>query len=468
MKRGVLAGIVLALLFVALGTPVAVAAQEFPLAGTDTHAYVLSLEEAAGAASKGGTEDVAEPTMDPVETPEPTTEPTAEPTPGEEATSEPTSSPTPAPPRGPSLEVAGSATLLLNEETPEVRIIWNGATPENVAGYVWSYGVSDGSLSIFNISYDSKRLELPAGALNGHIRAAGTYVVHCQPVDDEQKAATPGASTHLTVEASARQLTISASKPFPVAAGSSLELMPDIGDAAAEVVRYEWKPSGSNPGGSTCRIYSVSAGATRYTCTAVLEGGERITGTILVTGSELEGVPRAGTVGAGGPESLSVSWSNGPPAQNLAYVWRVRGETGVDLSAYSGPALPMDALRALSPRTNPYVVTCQAYDGHSNIGHAASFNVRASGNPGVSASRADARSSTSPTSMVGASQTAQSGTAPSPARQVGEEQSPAAHPTGPIPDTGDEAEPVVWFLLLVLGAAALGWAARRWVRGTQD
>lgn len=286
----------------------------------------------------------------------------------------------PEPPAEPgtrlSLEVDGSSSTALNEETPAVLIRWSNGTPADLAGYVWSFGNSDSALSIFNISYDSQLSSLPAGSLNGQLSAAGSYILRCQAIDIDQEPIGPFAQIVLHVEQPLHQLTITANRNFPVAAGTSVDLVPSLGDSASRAVRYEWKPSGTVAANGTCRVASVAPGSVRYTCTAVLEGGSRITATTIVTGTELVGSRHLFSISDPAKEApLTVSWSNGAPSSGLSYVWGVRDDTRVDLSHYTGMQLPASALSDLAVRSNPYTVTCQAYRKGAPLGQPVTFHV---------------------------------------------------------------------------------------------
>lgn len=346
-----------------------------------------------------------EPTADTASSePDPTAEPTADAEPTESAadptqapdhtpaTDEPSPTDTPEPPAAtdvpsadtdqPTLEIAAGQTIYLHQETPTIKIRWPHGMPSNVAGYVWSYTTDGGTAQVFYVTYDPNSTTLAAGALNGHISAPGSYVICCQPVDASQEPASDSAAVNLYVEQSSTELTISADRSFPVPAGASLTLTAHVGQQNSDVVRYEWKPAGTGSGDRICRINSVAAGPVRYTCTAVLRSGQRITGTLVVTGTELIATNRSVTLDSH-TAPLTAVWSNGVPEGNIHYNWSVRGEAGTDLTQRGSISLPAPYLATLPARENPYTISCQAYKGKSAIADPATFQVRVPANSTV-------------------------------------------------------------------------------------
>lgn len=321
------------------------------------------------------------PSSEPTDSSEPSEEPSQEPTEEPIPTAEPTASvPAQILAEAPSLEMSAGQTIYLNQETPSIKIKWKNGIPDTVAGYVWSFSTGSASRQVFYVTYDPNSTSLAAGALNGHVNSAGTYRIWCQPVDADQEPAAGVASIELYVEASECELTISASHSMPVAAGSQITLNAHTGNLSSQVSRYEWKPSGAGSGGSVCKVESVAAGPVRYTCTAVLKSGQRITGTLVVTGTELIASQRSITLGMDAPvQALSVAWSNGTPDGSIRYRWSVRGESSADLSAYYGMTLPTRYLSDLKSRSNPYTISCQPYIGAAELGSPATMQVRVSG-----------------------------------------------------------------------------------------
>lgn len=343
-----------------------------PTASAEEPAYDPSAAEEAPSE-----EPSAEPTADePVEEmPQETSEPAPGPT-------EPAPSAAPAPTEEPSsaqdvpvLEIAAGQTIYLHQETPSIKVRWKHGVPSSIAGYVWSYSVPGGTDQVFYVTYDPSSTVLAAGALNGHINAPGTYEVRCQPVDSAQEPAASAASVTLFVEQSSTELSISANRSFPVPVGSELVLTAHVGQQNSDILRYEWKPAGSSSADRSCTISSVAAGPVRYTCTAVLRSGQRITGTLVVTGTELIAANRSVTLSKD-TSALTAVWSNGTPEGSIRYGWSVRGESGTDLTQRGRISLPATYLSGLRARENPYTVSCQAYKGNAPIALPATFQVR--------------------------------------------------------------------------------------------
>lgn len=410
MRRPGLAAIFLVILLILTTALTAFASAEAP---EDVPSPLPEPKESTAAAEPSAPEDPpgdrGEPTSDPSEPvadepsadpsataepsvdPDPTEEPSLEPSPTEPpATQPPAPSASAAEPERPTLEVASGQTIYLHQETPSIKVRWKSGIPDSVSGYVWSYSADGGAKQVFYVTYDANSTTLAAGALNGHIVAAGRYTIQCQPVDAEQEPATPPAQVELRVEQSSAELTITANRSLPVPAGSELTLTADVGSIESSVSRFEWKPGGNGSGGKTCKISAVAAGPVRYTCTAVLQSGQRVTGTLVVTGTELIATQRSITLGSG-DRALSVAWSNGTPAGDIEYKWSVRGETGFRLKGYDGTLLPSESLRELAPRDNPYTVSCQAYVKDNPISTPATFQVRVNGH-GVIPSTEEMRS----------------------------------------------------------------------------